>query len=524
VSPRHPRRSWRIDRRLTFVLGAGAALAAGGWWARRRATTPTVPTGSRPAAPALRQTDRLARNLALAGLGARTGSSFASHRARRLFADAERRDALDAAFELRTAEQVAQTLGQMKGALMKLGQMASYLDQGLPEPVRAALADLQSDAPPMSSDLAAAMIRAELGQEPEEVFARWDPVPIAAASIGQVHRAMTHDGRAVAVKVQYPGVEEAMGADLANVGLLFAGMGQIFRGLDDEPLVAELQARLIEELDYLNEATNQREFARYYEGHPTIHIPAVLDRWSTSRVLTTELATGARFDEVVTWDQHQRDLAAETLYRFAFGSLYRLRLFNGDPHPGNYLFGPDGHITFLDFGLVKRFTAAELDIFEEMIRAMVVEPDHHRFRQVVEQVGLIPRDAGFTDGQVADYLGHFYDFLRQDGPYTITPEYASETVRRFFDTSGPYAELQKAANVPPFMVIIQRINLGLYALFGELGATMNWRRLADELWPFVQGPPSTPMGREIAEWEAQRHPGLRGGDPTTSPRAPEPSR
>ena len=130
----------------------------------------------------------------------------------------------------------------------------------------------------MSPALAAEMIRAELGDEPERVFAEWDPVPIAAASIGQVHRAITHDGQAVAVKVQYPGVEEAMGADLDNVGLLFAGMGQIFRGLDHGPLVDELRARLFEELDYVNEAANQRLFADYYDGHPTIHVPTVVDR------------------------------------------------------------------------------------------------------------------------------------------------------------------------------------------------------------------------------------------------------
>jgi predicted unusual protein kinase regulating ubiquinone biosynthesis (AarF/ABC1/UbiB family) len=496
VLRRNPIGSRRFVPPLIAAVLASLAVAGAAWWRAR-----TRGTGS---PRAMSRTNRLDRNLALVGLGARAGSSYASHRAVRLFADAERRAALDTAFELRTAEQVAETLGQMKGALMKLGQMASYLDQGLPEPVRAALADLQANAPPMSAELAAGMIRTELGDDPERLFAQWDPVPIASASIGQVHRAITHDGQAVAVKVQYPGVEEAMGADLANVGLFFAGMGQIFKGLDHGPLVAELRERLTEELDYLIEADNQREFAAYYEGHPTIHIPAVIDRYSTRRVLTTELATGARFDEVLAWDQDQRNLVAETLYRFAFGSLYRLGLFNGDPHPGNYLFGRDGHITFLDFGLVKRFTPGELDIFGDMIKAMVIEEDHHRFRQVVEQIGLISPDAGFTDEQVADYLGHFYDFLLHDGPYTITPAYASETVRRFFDTTGPYAEVQKAANLPPFMVVIQRINLGLYALFGELEATLNWRRLAEELWPFVEAAPATPMGRRIAAWRRQR--------------------
>ncbi len=497
----------RAHRRALIRVGlvTSAAVAAAVVISRRRG-----------AAGALRHTSRLARNVGLVKLGARTGTSFATHRARRVFADSERREALDTAFELKTAEQVAETLGQMKGALMKLGQMASYLDQGLPEHVRLALADLQSDAPPMSPELAAGMIRAELGAPPEEVFAEWDPIPIAAASIGQVHRAMTHEGQAVAVKVQYPGVADAMGADLANVGLIFAGMGQIFRGLDHEPMVAELRARLIEELDYANEAANQRLFATYYEGHPTISIPHVHDRYSTAKVLTTDLATGARFDDLLTWDQHERDLAAETLYRFAFGSLYRLHVFNGDPHPGNYLFRTGGRVTFLDFGLVKHFQPDELEVFEHMIKAMVIDGDHRRFREVVEENGLIAANKGFTDDQVADYLRHFYDFLMYDGPYTMTPEYASETVRRFFDTSGPYTELQKAANVPPFMVIIQRINLGLYALLGDLHATADWRRLSEELWPFVDGPPSTPMATDIEVWRQSHYPHVRESEDRVS--------
>jgi predicted unusual protein kinase regulating ubiquinone biosynthesis (AarF/ABC1/UbiB family) len=461
---------------------------------------------------AVSQTSRWARNVRLARLGARTGSSLALHRARRTFADAERRDALDTAFELKTAEQVAEALGQMKGALMKLGQMASYLDQGLPEHVRGALSELQAGAPPMSPELAVGMIRAELGADPHELFAEWDPVPMAAASIGQVHRAITHEGHAVAVKVQYPGVEQAMGADLDNVGLIFAGMAQFFPGLDHKPLVAELRDRLVEELDYHHEAANQQLFADYYDGHPTIHVPHVHPQYSTGRVLTTDLATGVALDQVVTWDQLQRNLASETIYRFAFGSLYRLHVFNGDPHPGNYLFRPDGHVTFLDFGLVKHFTDPEIDVFGEMIKAMVIDHDPAAFRRIIEDINLLKPGMAFTDDEIVDYLGHFYDFVLEDGPYTITSDYASETVRRFFNTGGPYGEIMRAANVPPFMVIIQRINLGLYAIFGELNATANWRRLAEELWPFVDGPASTPMGIEIEAWRARRHPAMMRGE------------
>ncbi|MCU0269455.1 MAG: AarF/ABC1/UbiB kinase family protein [Acidimicrobiales bacterium] len=490
-------------RRFLAVGAGGALVGAVGlavWRARRRgAAPPETGTGV-----AVRHRSLGARNARLVGVGARASGALAVHRARRVFADAERREHLDREFELRTAEQVADALGQMKGALMKLGQMVSYLDQGLPEHVRLALADLQRDAPPMHPELAADVVEAELGARPEELFDRWDPEPLAAASIGQVHRAVTHEGEAVAVKVQYPGIDEAVGADLRNVDLVFAGLAQLFPGLDHRPLVSELKTRLAEELDYHNEARNQSLFAATYDGHPFIQVPKVVARYSTARVLTTELAVGATWDELLGWSSHERDLAAETLYRFAFGSLYRLGAFNGDPHPGNYLFRPGGRVTFLDFGLVRHFTDDELRPFEELIRAMVLDRDPAAFRRTVEQIGLLRPDEPFSDDLVSEYFGHFYELVLHDGDYTVEPEYASETVRRFFDQRGPYGEIMRAANVPPTFVIIQRINLGLYALFGELRATGNWRRLAEEIWPFVSAPPSTPMGRAIEAWAAAR--------------------
>lgn len=486
--------------RLVVALGFVAAILVG---ARALISSRSTPTD--PNAP-VRNGRRSARNLRLAVLGARTGGSYARLRARQVFADAGKRQDLSREFEMQTTQQVAEALGQMKGALMKVGQMASYIDQGLPEHVRGALADLQQSAPPMSAELAAGVIIEELGKHPDELFATWDPHPIASASIGQVHRAMTHDGRAVAVKVQYPGVAEAVESDLENAGFIFAGLGVLFPGLDHRSLVAELRGRLIEELDYEIEAANQRAFARYYDGHPTIHIPTVIDAFSTRRVLTTELSDGVRWDELLTWSREEKDLAAETLYRFAFGGLYRLAAFNGDPHPGNYLFHPGGRVTFLDFGLVKYFTSEELDEFGEMIQHMVIDHDAAAFRATVERLGLLPAGLPVTDADVIDYLGHFYEFVATSGDFTITPEYASETVRRFFDTSGPYSIMQKAANLPASFVIIQRISLGLYAILGDLRATGDWRRIAEELWPFVDGPPSTPMAIEIDRWRRLRHP------------------
>jgi predicted unusual protein kinase regulating ubiquinone biosynthesis (AarF/ABC1/UbiB family) len=288
--------SARTVAKLLGVVTAAAAGVLAVQEARRRveASRATGPVSS---------SSRSARSAAMAGVGARTTHRSALHRARKVFAGVDRHAELDAAFELQTAESIAAALGNMKGAMMKLGQMASYLDQGLPEPVRQALAELQANAPPMSAALAATVVEEELGQPPDEVFATWDPTPIAAASIGQVHRAITHDGRAVAVKVQYPGVGDAIRADLDNAGMLFGAMGMLFPGLEPEPLVEELRTRVVEELDYRLEADNQRLFADFYEGHPFIHIPAVVDELCAERVLTTELAEGARFDEVERWSQ-----------------------------------------------------------------------------------------------------------------------------------------------------------------------------------------------------------------------------
>jgi len=477
-----------------LVAAAAGSAAVGVRRARRRAGTDhPVSTRSR--------VDRTAR---MARVGSRAGAAFALHRARRVFASAEHQAELDHRFELKTAEQIADALGNMKGALMKIGQMASYLDAGLPPHVRQALAGLQQNAPPMSSELAAEVVERELGHPPERIFLEWDPDPIASASIGQVHRAITRDGRAVAVKVQYPGVDAAIRADLDNAGLLFGAMGMAFPGLEPGPLVDELRARVVEELDYAVEARNQQLFVDYYRDHPFVHVPEVVMHLSSKRVLTTELAEGARFDEMVTWSQHERNLAAETIYRFVFRSLYRLHAFNGDPHPGNYLFRPGGRVTFLDFGLVKHFTPDEIDLFGDMIRAMVNERDPARYRSIIERVGLLRPGEPFSDAEVLDYFGHFYEFVMDDAEVTITPEWSSETVARFFDAAGPYGRVMKAANVPPSFVIIQRINLGLFAILGDLRATANFRRVADELWPWVDAPASTPLGEAEAAWMQRR--------------------
>ncbi len=445
---------------------------------------------------------RVGRTAKVAGLGARSGGRWAMAKARQVFADAQRSEALDADRELSTAADVVEVLGNMKGALMKIGQMASYLDVGLPEATRVSLAQLQANAPPMSPALAESVVAAELGAPPGELFGQWDPAPIAAASIGQVHRAITADGRACAVKIQYPGVAEAIAADLGSARMIFRALSVLFPGLDPAPIVQELRQRLTEELDYEHEASNQRLFYNHYQGHPYIAVPEVYDDLSSARVLTTELAVGATFEEVLGWPQDQRNRVAETIYRFSFGSIYRLWAFNGDPHPGNYLFGPDGSVIFLDFGLVKRFTSEETAQFERMLTAMVIDRDIPRFRAEQVAAGLLPADAPFSDDEVEAFFTHFYEFVLTDETRTFTPEYAAAGVRAIFNASGEHAELKKVLNVPPSLVVLQRINLGLISLFAQLGATANWRSIAEELWPFTDRSPSTAMGQDAQAWRS----------------------
>ncbi len=441
------------------------------------------------------------RGLAALRLAARGGARYASN-APRLFASAgEQREALRNDLALQTAEDVAATLGTMKGVLMKLGQMASYVDNGLSPAARRTLSRLQDSVPPMSPELAAQVITEELGQPPERAFATWDPEPIAAASIGQVHRAITLDGRAVAVKVQYPGIAETIEADLGNVALLRRMLKITAPRQDVDALLAELRERVTEELDYRREARNQQMFARYYAGHPTIGIPGIVEELSTRRVVTSDLAVGARFAELASWSQAERDLAAETIYRFVFRSLYEAHAFNGDPHPGNYLFHGGGRVTFLDFGLVKYFTADELRPLVEMVKHLCVDDDPSGFRRAMVDAGFLMPDTPMSTDVIVEHMAVFYDTVRERGPRTMTGEYASAVTRRFFDFRSPLAAY---AAIPRSYVILQRINLGLFALLGELSATADWRGIAEEIWPFVQGPPCTAMGNAEAGWRATR--------------------
>ena len=390
----------------------------------------------------------------------------------------------------------------MKGVMMKLGQMASYIDEGMPEAMRQSLASLQQDAPPMAGLLSIEVVERELGGRLRHYFRDFDETPIAAASIGQVHRAVTRAGAEVAVKVQYPGIAEVIKADLDNTAMLGSILGMVFSGLDPKPLVGELRSRITEELDYRQEARNQQVFVDFYVGHPHVFVPGVHHDLSADRVLTTDFVHGTRFDPaVVAADQARRDEMAEIIFRYVFRGMYRIQAFNGDPHPGNYLFMDDGRIAFLDYGLVKYFTQTDIDEFELLIRAML-DGDASAFRTTLESGDLLRSGAPFSDDEVYDWFSHYYDIVMHPGSHTITSEYASSMVRYNFDAKTN--RMLKWANIPPAYALTQRINLGLYAILGRLNATFDYRAVAEELWPWTNAAPSTRLGHEESAWLASK--------------------
>ena len=395
-------------------------------------------------------------------LTARNATRFAGTKARQLVTPAERRAELDVQFAIRTAEDVAKELGEMKGVLMKVGQLVSFIAEGLPDEAQAALATLQADAAPMSPTLAASVVTNELGAEPEDVFARWDDLPVAAASIGQVHRATTTDGRPVAVKVQFPGVGAAIEEDLDGAEVLYTVFSALaLNGLDARGLVDELRARMREELDYRLEARNIAEFASHFAGHPWVRIPELLPELSTQQVLTTEWIDGMSWDQFMAVAPHEtKQRAGEVIWRFGQHSIQRLGAFNGDPHPGNYRFHHDGSVTFLDFGLVKRWEAGEWQRLEPSLDAIVVHRDPERVVAAMEQSGFLAEGHGLDPQMVFDYVSSPYRPYLVD-EFTFTRDWMRETLARIFDINGPHAEVIAKLNMPASFVILDRVVWGV---------------------------------------------------------------
>src|SRR5436305_8027754 len=275
-------------------------------------------------------TSRWSRAARVGRLAAGQGAKQLGTRVANVGRDDEERAAALERRQIETAEQIVAVLGTMKGAAMKLGQVISFLDVGLVPPehreaFQAKLAELRDAAPKVSFKDMKKVIEQEYGEKIEDVFETFDPVPIAAASIGQVYRARLDDGRDVAVKVQYPGVATAVRADMQNLGMILRLMKSIAPGLDPKAMGAEIRSRIDEELDYELEAQHQRTLARIYRGHPFIVVPEVVTSLSRERVMVSEFVHGIGFEELKGYSQEDRDRIGEIMFRFYFGRLYRHR-------------------------------------------------------------------------------------------------------------------------------------------------------------------------------------------------------
>jgi predicted unusual protein kinase regulating ubiquinone biosynthesis (AarF/ABC1/UbiB family) len=444
----------------------------------------------------------LSRRARVVRLTARRGADWAVVKVRGRDASEEARAELEAQFAIRCAADVAREFGQMKGVMMKVGQYVSFMVEGLPPEAQASLAALQADAPPMAPSLAEQVVREELGDAPHRLFLRWDPKPVAAASIGQVHRAVLHDGRRVAVKVQYPGVDRAIDSDLDQAEQIYGALARAaLPNLDVPALIHELRSRVGDELDYRTEAAAQAEFADRYVGHPFIRVPAVVAERSARRVLTSEWVDGQRWDQfLATATYAHRQRAAEVLYRFFLGSVHSGGLFNSDPHPGNYLFHGDGSITFLDFGLVKRWRPGELEGLNPVIDG-ILDADAVALNDALVFAGFLSPASTLDPKLVLDFVSLPYRGM-VDEAHTYQRGEVTKAISTMANLSGPYGDVFTSFNQPPSFLMLDRMLWGLTALLCRLEATNGWRGILAE---YRKGTPAvTELGQLEAAWRDQR--------------------
>jgi len=472
----------------------------------------TAPADDPPPEAGKLPTGRLARTARVGGLVTGQGLRWAGMRTANRVRTPERAAAAQSERTAALVRQLVDQLGEMRGAAMKVGQMISMLElDGVPEEERdelqRKLGALRDDVPPVPFADLEKMMRRELGGPLGRVFSDFDERAFAAASIGQVHRARTLAGDDVVVKVQYPGVAEAVETDLRNAMLLLPLLRKLAPGLDARALLAELRERIAEELDYELEAQNQRRIERIMRGHPFVRVPRVDMALSTRRVLVSEYVEGERFEAVRRAEEAQRDRYGEIVFRFFFGVLYRDRIALGDPHPGNYLLCPDGHVCFLDFGLLRNVDDARLGA-ERAIALAVRERDAAALKAALVAGGYLP--ASRADAVQADWALRLMRMATKwyavPGERRFSPEAhrARERERERADEEDRAAGKAQAHQftLPPESILIRRMH-GLVAIvLGQLRAGADWGAIAAE---YMHGaPPATALGEEEADYFARR--------------------
>ncbi len=454
-------------------------------------------------------TGRLARTARVGGLVTSQGARWAGMRTANRVRSPERAAAAQNERTAALVKQLVDQLGQMRGAAMKVGQVLSMVEfEGLPveerDALQAKLAELRDDVPPVPFSKIERLLRQEFGGPLSRVFSEFDERAFAAASIGQVHRATTRDGAEVVVKVQYPGVAEAVETDLRNAMLLLPLVKRLAPGLDVKALASELRERITEELDYELEAQNQRRVGRLRRGHPFITVPSVDTELSTRRALVSEYIDGRRFEAVRRLDEPHRDRYGEIVFRFYFGLLYRDQIAMGDPHPGNYLLRPDGHVAFLDYGLL-RDAGAERVTAERDIAAAVRAGDAGALQSALVAGGYLPADrADRVDAELALKM-----MRRATRWYAVPGErrFTGERGRRGRDREQVDEQRQAEAReqlhqftLPAETALIRRMHAIVHVVLGQLRAGADWGAIAAEY--LHDEPPATPLGEAEAEYFA----------------------
>jgi predicted unusual protein kinase regulating ubiquinone biosynthesis (AarF/ABC1/UbiB family) len=446
---------------------------------------------------------RSARVGMLAGLG---GVRYAGAKAANLVRSRDRGEERLETLALESAEKLVDTLGNMKGAAMKMGQLASFIDTDyLPDEYREIYQDklgkLRTSAPPMPWEKVRKVLTEEYDEPYEDLFGDFETQAFAAASIGQVHRATLPDGRLVAVKIQYPGVDAAIRADLSNAGMILRFAKALAPGLDAKAVARELRERVLEELDYEYEAQNQRTFARAYRDHPFIYVPDVIARLSRDRVLVTELVEGKGFDEVKQLDAETRSRFGEIVFRFYLGSIFQLQHFNADAHPGNYLLRDDGRVAFLDFGMTKRLDREQIELEIEVVKARV-DGDPERLREKLHGLGFLKNPKRIDAERLMAHVDAVGGWYWENAEKQITPEYVMGVITAISDPRSDFYSLMRRENVPANELMGRRMEIGVLAVLGQLRARRNWHRIGREWW--FDEPPSTELGEREHEFWARR--------------------
>ena len=419
-------------------------------------------------------TSPLRRFLKLGGLVGRVGASVASSRALDLTVREASRQARRTENLVRNATRVVETLGEMKGAAMKVGQMLSLHEGMLPPEVAEVLRALQKEAPKVPAEVMRYEVEGSLGGKIDELFGEFESEAFAAASIGQVHRARLPDGRPVAVKVQYPAIDEIVRADLGNLKRLFAGLVGLFSDMDFEPVWCELRDRLLEEIDYRHEAENMRVAAGLYRDMPEIVVPGVIDERSSEHVLTMEYVEGLSPAEACSDEQpaELRNAWGAALFEFMLRGLFEWRYLHADPNLANFSFRPDGRIIVYDFGCMKRVPEELAAGYAELFLA-ALEDRIDAIPRVLQEIGVRTQSGEPLPHEFVDpYVELFAEILRADPPYTFGED--EDLYEKLMELGMSNWSRAMDIEFPEDIVFVDRTLAGHFGNLSRFRATAPW--------------------------------------------------